>query len=299
MTLARRLWTYQAERFPLAKTVPLLAVFSAASLNVSALLAGRPLPPLWAYAVAAGLAIILFFQLRVCDEVKDLEDDRRYRPERPIPRGLVSLRLIVGFGIGSAGVAALIAWAGGVFWLLVLVWVWLAVMTAEFGVPAWLKARPLVYLVSHMAIIPLIDLLLTGVEWARGGGAAPALVLFLALTFVNGCVLEIGRKIWAVEREGVETYSRLWGPERAALIWAGLVLVAWALLIVLGAALGHGRAFALAGGVGAALCAGAAFRFRQDRSLRWEKRLDAMAGIWVMICYATAGFLPLFLRWMA
>ena len=38
----------------------------------------------------SSVALIFFFQLRACDEVKDAEDDRRYRPERPIPRGLVS-----------------------------------------------------------------------------------------------------------------------------------------------------------------------------------------------------------------
>ena len=31
-------------------------------------------------------------------------------------------------------------------------------MTAEFFVPEWLKARPFLYLVSHMAIMPFIDL---------------------------------------------------------------------------------------------------------------------------------------------
>jgi hypothetical protein len=69
------------------------------------------------------------------------------------------------------------------------------------------------YLLSHMAIMPLIDLLLTGIEWLPGR-AASGLWMFLALSFVNGCVLEIGRKLWAPENEiaGVDTYSGLWGP---------------------------------------------------------------------------------------
>ena len=41
---AATLWAYQKERFPLAKTAPLLAVFSAASLCASAELPGRALP---------------------------------------------------------------------------------------------------------------------------------------------------------------------------------------------------------------------------------------------------------------
>lgn len=106
MTL-RALWTYQAERFPLAKTAPLLGVFSAASISASAQLAGRGLPHWTVFLAGFVIAMTLFFQMRACDEWKDLEDDRRYRPERPIPRGLVSLRLILTLGVASMAVTAL------------------------------------------------------------------------------------------------------------------------------------------------------------------------------------------------
>lgn len=187
MTLVRRFWTYQAERFPLKKTVPLLAVFSAASISVSASLADRPLPGFGAFAAGFVVALSLFFQMRVCDEWKDAEDDRRLRPD-------------------------------------------------------WLKARPVLYLLSHMAIMPLIDLALTGMEWMPGGGAAVGLWTFLALSFVNGCVLEIGRKLWTpqAEIERVDTYSRLWGPGRAALVWIGCVALSAALLILVGVMTGVG-----------------------------------------------------------
>jgi hypothetical protein len=50
--------------------------------------------------------------------------------------------------------------------------------------------------------------------------------MFLALSFVNGCVLEIGRKLWAPENEiaGVDTYSAL-GAARAAAIWGVTVIL--------------------------------------------------------------------------
>ena len=297
MSLGARLWAYQAERFPLQKTVPLLAVFSAASVNVSALLAGRSLPGWGAYGVAFVLALGLFFQMRVADEWKDLEDDRRFRPERPIPRGLVSLRLIVALGLVSSVLCVLVAATAGVLWLLALVWAWLALMTVEFFAPLWLKARPVLYLLTHMAIMPLIDLMLTGVEWAGRGGPAPMLWTFLALSFLNGCVLEIGRKTWApeAERVGVETYSRLWGPGRAAWLFAALVVAAALVLAVLGAALGHLVAFALIGaaGAGAALWLARGFARRPDA--RGQARIDMAAGLWVLVCYGAAGFLPVLL----
>ena len=299
-SIVRRLWTYQAERFPLTKTVPLLAVFSAASIAVSATLAERPLPGMGAFITGFILAIAIFFQMRVCDEYKDLADDRRYRPDRPIPRGLVSLSLIFGLGVLSALVAvtAVWLWYPPVLWLLALVWLWLGLMTVEFGAPAFLKARPVLYLVSHMAIMPLIDLLLTGVEWLPAGSASPQLWLFLALSFVNGCVLEIGRKLWAPENEipGVETYYGLWGPLTATRIWLGCVTLSYLLLVGVGFATGNPLINAVLGALGFAAILRAAFRYTGSQTPQAQKAVDTMAGLWVFLCYAVAGFAPLISR---
>ncbi|MDB5665769.1 UbiA family prenyltransferase [Cypionkella sp.] len=295
-----RFWTYQAERFPLVKTLPLLAVFSAASISVSAVLAGRPVPGIGGYLTGFALVFLLFFQLRVCDEVKDADDDRRYRPERPIPRGLVTLREIVVGGICTVPLAVVLAllWGNGLIWLLALVWAWLTLMTLEFGAPEWLKARPVLYLLSHMAIMPLIDLLLTGVEWLPHGSPHPALAWFILLSFANGCVLELGRKLWAEESErtGVETYSRLWGPRRATAVWAAFVGLSYALLCGVGIALGHGGLFAIIGLAGLFVCLWSGLGYARKPDLRGEKRVDLVAGLWVFLCYATAGFVPLLLR---
>lgn len=300
MTLAQRLWIYQAERFPLAKTVPLLACFSAASITLSAVLAERPLPGATAYIVGFLLVFILFFQLRVADEVKDSEDDAKYRPERPIPRGLVTQRLIVSLGVGTLPLGIILALfqGAGLIWLLGLTWAWLIVMTFEFGVPAWLKARPVAYLLSHMAIMPLIDLLLTGIEWLPHGSAAPGLWLFIALSFSNGCVLEIGRKLWAPdsERTGVDTYSGLWGPTRAAHVWLVFVGLSAALLAGVGIATGYALVFAVISAAGFGGCAIAARRYATNPTAASEKQMDTLAGLWVFGCYATAGFLPLALE---
>jgi 4-hydroxybenzoate polyprenyltransferase len=297
MTLAQRLWIYQAERFPLAKTVPLLACFSAASITLSAVLSGRPLPGVAAYIIGFLLVFILFFQLRVADEVKDGEDDAKYRPERAIPRGLVTLRLIVSLGIITIPIGIILALlhGAGLIWLLLLTWAWLTAMTFEFGVPRWLKARPVLYLLSHMAIMPLIDLLLTGIEWLPHGSAAPALWLFIALSFSNGCVLEIGRKLWAPESErvGVDTYSGLWGPKRAANVWLVFVGISAALLVGMGMATGFTFAFGIISIGGLVVCTYTARRFASAPTVKAEKQIDTLAGLWVFGCYATAGFLPL------
>lgn len=296
MTLLHRLWLYQGERFPLNKTVPLLAVFSAASLCVSARLADRPLPDWPAFVVAFVIAMALFFQMRACDEWKDAAHDSQARPDRPIPRGLVSLSTILTLGALTVPLAAAAAffWHPPVLWVLLAVWVWLVAMTAEFGAPTWLRARPLLYLLSHMAIMPLIDLALTSIEWLPGGGIAPSLWLFLVLSYVNGCVLEIGRKLWAPEREipGVDSYSGHWGVRPAARAWLACVGLSYALLVATGFATGVGW---LTAGLGAVALAGAALAARaywRAPTPAAQDRMDSVAGLWVFFCYSTAGFLP-------
>lgn len=301
VSLPARLWAFQAERFPLAKTSILLSVFTAASINASAHLAGRPAPPVSVYGVALFVTLVLFFHLRTADEIKDLEDDRRYRPERPIPRGLISPRLIVtiAFGLGVVAVIVTGLHLPALLLPLALVWLWLGLMTVEFFAPHWLKARPLAYLVSHMAIMPLIDLFVTAFDWLRHANApAPALWLFLALSFANGCVLEIGRKLYAPENErlGVETYSGLYGSKSAAIMWMAAVGVAYILLLAVSVAMGTGLIVAPLGGVVAMACCGAALAYRQEPSAKAQSRMDLSAGLWVFACYGLAGFAPLLMK---
>jgi 4-hydroxybenzoate polyprenyltransferase len=294
------MWIYQAERFPLKKTAPLLAVFSAASICASATLSGRDIPGFGAFFAGFIIAMALFFQMRVCDEVKDFEDDLKYRPDRPIQRGLVTMRTIVGFGLATIPLCICVAWMWHppLIWLLLMVWAWLAVMTFEFGVPAFLKARPVLYLLSHMAIMPLIDLLLTGVEWVPGGGASPYLWLFLALSFVNGCILEIGRKLWSPENEitGVDTYSGLWGIPKASVVWMVCVAISFGLLCGIGAVTGAILVVTILGAVGVVLCGVRLWSYVKNPTSKAQDDIDTAAGLWVFVCYAAAGFLPVIVR---
>jgi 4-hydroxybenzoate polyprenyltransferase len=295
--LSARLWTYQAERFPLAKTSVLLAVFTAAGLSLSAHLAERAPPPAWTFIAVWLATAVIFFQLRAADEFKDLEDDRRYRPERPIPRGLVSLRLIL--SLAAVGGVVAVALAASITPLLLgpllLVWFWLGLMTFEFFVPAWLKARPLVYLVSHMAIMAFIDLFVTATEWLPHSAVPPVGIwIFVVLSCVNGCVLEFGRKVWAPESEraGVETYSALFGPKQSAWAWAMLCVAAWLLLSVIGLISGASWLAAVLGAIALAPVLIAAHRFSGAPTPAGQKRIDQLAGLWVFACYAIAGFAP-------
>ncbi len=146
---------------------------------------------------------------------------------------------------------------------------------------------------SHMLILPLVDLYATACDW-RVGGRAPAppdgLAWFLVVSYLNGMVIEIGRKTRAPadEEHGVETYSALWGVRGAV-----------ARLAPRGAADGRSRrgrrrsrigtevpTLADAGGCSSATCAIVGARVHARRAAPPRQRQAGsklMAGVWTVL----------------
>ena len=95
-------------------------------------------------------------------------------------------------------------------------------MRVEFFVPKWLKRNHMVYILSHMMIIPLVDLYSSGLDWELDNDVPHAgLAWFFVLSYMNGLVLEVGRKIKTpeTEEEGVLSYTKYFGTRSAVLIW--------------------------------------------------------------------------------
>jgi len=300
--MTSRWWIYQRERFPVVGHGALILAFSASAVALSALLRGAwPSPQ--AFGVAFASAFLFFFQLRVSDEFKDAEDDARYRPYRPVPRGLVTLPELARLGVAAALGQALMAWWLEPRLLLVLagVWVYMALMGREFFAPAWLRARPFTYLWTHMLVVPLVDFYATACDWLPTHAVPPAgLTWFLLASFFNGIVVEIGRKVRAPDDEevGVETYSALWGrPGAVRALLAALALAA-ACAAMAGRLVGTSAVVAPAGALALAGAALLAARFVDAPAKGSGARFELVAGIWTLAMYVSVGILPLVLQWM-
>jgi 4-hydroxybenzoate polyprenyltransferase len=302
--MANRWWIYQRERFPVLAHGPLIAAFSLSAVSYSALVRGTTRPPHWQSCLAAFLSSFLFFlQLRIADEFKDFEEDSTYRPYRPVPRGLVTLRQLGWVWLGCIAIQFAIAlWLSPrLIVLLIVTWVYLALMSKEFFARRWLKARPITYMVSHMAIMPLVDLYTTACDWVPAGfnRPPPGLLFFLLVSFFNGMVIEIGRKIRSPQDEepGVETYSFLWGRRKAVGAWL-LMLLATGQYANLAA---RGISFAkpvlilltvvFVGAV--SVCAW----FLRSTLPKRGKYIEAMSGVWSLTLYLSLGVIPMILRY--
>jgi 4-hydroxybenzoate polyprenyltransferase len=298
----RRLWQYQKERFPLVAHGPLIGAFSFSAVSLSSMLRGHTgVPSLPSIVVALAVCLLFFLQLRIADEFKDFEDDSRYRPYRAVPRGLVSLRELGVVFVFAAMVQLALAWwlDPALLFVLFVVWLYLAAMTKEFFVREYLEGRPLLYLVSHMVIMPLVDLYATGADWLVAGGGPPVGIgWFLAASFFNGMSLDVGRKIRspADEEQGVETYSVVWGRGRAVLAW-WIVLALTALCAVLVAAridFLWPVAMLLGGMFVGALIVGAVFLCKPLPGR--GKLIEHYSAAWTLVLYLGLGAAPLVWR---
>jgi 4-hydroxybenzoate polyprenyltransferase len=298
-----RWWIYQRERFPVVANGLLITALGLSAIGYSALLRGHQALPTLAGSVTACLTCFLFFlQLRISDEFKDYRDDLAYRPYRPLPRGLVTLRELGLIGLVAALIQLLLAlWLEpGLLPFLVLVWAYLGLMAKEFFVVEWLKTRPLVYLWTHMLILPLIVLYATACDWSVSGETAPAVGLawFLAFSLFNGVVVEIGRKLRAPEdeEEGVETYTALYGRRRAVALWLAALSIT-AVAAVLAAqqiAFFWPVAFLLGGLLMVAVMIARGFLERPETSR--AKQFELFSGLWTLLLYVSVGIVPTLLR---
>lgn len=293
--MIERWWTYQRERFPLAAYATLAAVFSLSALAFSALLRfAEGFPGLLICVAAGASALLVFVQMRVLDEFKDFADDSRFRPYRALPRGVVTLNELgwIGAVAAIAQLAIALAVDARLAWLLLAIWSYLMLMTAEFFAPEWLKAHPFAYLASHVPLNGITALYLTAFEWLPAGEPIPpALLLFSLASVLATALLEIGRKIRSPrdEETGVVTYTAAWGRKGAVVAW----LAAFAVTLVLGTAAAHaidlGVPFAALSFVLCVVAFLSGLRFLRRPATSRAKQLEALSATATLALYLGIG----------
>ena len=198
------------------------------------------------------IIFMFFFQLRITDEFKDYEEDLKYRSYRPVQRGIISLKILRKIGIATVIVQIILAHVINpkLIYFMLLVWIYMFLMTKEFFIKNWLTERILIYALSHVVIMIFITLVIVkGTGYILESHFLETLYLSLeryeknifialiplfALNYLNGIVLEIGRKTRKSDEEehGVQTYSNLWGRKKAVIILSLLFIIEYFFIIL-------------------------------------------------------------------
>lgn len=234
--LPTRLWRFVRERFPPALHGPAILMFFVTNAAVAQASTGGPVVFDRRAALALVAVVLMFLRLRLFDEVKDYEHDRRHNPGRPLPRGLLTPAQLTAWAAACAAlegaIAALLGFGALTAWLAVLAFTLL--MRFEFFARDALRKRLFTYALLHTPSGGLIGLF---VYCALAGRPIWEPTLEMAFYALAGwtllMVFEVARKTYDPKTEpGPDTYSSVFGVRTAALMNALFIFVSTLLVIL-------------------------------------------------------------------
>ncbi len=169
------------------------------------------------------LNTLLFIQMRLGDEIKDLHKDKIMHPMRPLPRGLLTVAevmnakiCILGFlSIMSLVIALIYSWEGGLALGISTIFAWL--MFKEFYIGKALNQEPMIYALTHQFIVfPIhawtalaIDSELINNSYFQG---------WLIANFGASFTFEICRKLDPSAHKLAQTYAQHYGRKLTSIL---------------------------------------------------------------------------------
>lgn len=227
--LVGRIVRYIKERFLLTQYVPLVVVLGLPVATAISRYYKNLNPDLLSVFLTLTALLLFLFRLRIFDEFKDHEHDARFYPERPVPRGLISLKELEFILIPVMLVEVLIALVVGfpATLLFIIAFLYSLLMLKEFFVRTWLRAHFTVYIITHeILIIPLFLYLfyMNGMpDKEITGSFSSLLLLFVGAQLF---LLEVTRKFRSRENEipSRDTYTAQYGKIGATLLCAILII---------------------------------------------------------------------------
>lgn len=318
---------YLNERFPLGKNSIFVLIFTLSGYIYTGLLYNSKIinqifskeikvPMPWHKIVALFIIIFMFFlQLRITDEFKDYEEDLKYRAYRPVQRGVVTLKALGKIGIATVIIQIILAYIIDfkIIYFMIIVWFYMFLMAKEFFIKEWLTKRILIYALSHVVIMIFITLVIVNatqyiilgeaenifkfgaLQWYRHN-IDIALIPLFTLNYLNGIVLEIGRKTRRADEEehGVQTYSKLWGKKKAAVILSLLFAVEY-FLVILGLSYTYEKYFLFSGlTLLIILIISIYFMIKFLKKDLSGKIVESVSGLWIVFSSMGLGLLPYF-----
>ena len=314
---------YLNERFPLGKNSFFVLIFTLSGYIYTSLLYNSKIMYLFTNGVKIGIfqykiialfiiIFMFFFQLRITDEFKDYEEDLKYRAYRPVQRGVISLKTLRKIGIATVIIQIMLAHVidPEIIYFMIFVWIYMFLMAKEFFIKKWLTKRILIYALSHVVIMIFITLVIVEatqyivpknifdvfILQRYRHNIDFALIPLFTLNYLNGIVLEIGRKTRRADEEehGVQTYSKLWGRKKAVVVLSLLFVIEY-LLVILGLAYTYKEYFFF-GGLTLLLILVVSIYFmvkflKKDLS---GKIVETVSGLWIIFSSMSLGLLPYF-----
>jgi hypothetical protein len=196
----------------------------------------------WVFSLASIIGVItlflVMFYLRAVDEVKDLEYDRKYNPERPLVSGAVTMTdirryCLIGFLLIPAINLSLSPWLA--LFIIADMSYGLLLLKLEQWVPLMERSMMFNLLLTYPVSIALSVYTLLLTDWVLGIKIQSSSILIIGIYILAFLNFEIVRKnLWPVMAEkGERFYSHELGPIKAALLALVCALAAVSFIILL------------------------------------------------------------------
>jgi 4-hydroxybenzoate polyprenyltransferase len=191
----------------------------------------------WISLTASALTYaLMILYYRICDEFKDLETDRRFFPDRPVPSGRVSLRDLFFLRHTVSALAFLLqVFVPYAFLPFLIFWLFSWGMGRWFFMPRLLSENRLLAFLTHSPVGFIGGFyLLAAMVRDHGPLLSSASLALVAVLNMPGLAWEILRKTRSplAEQEGYQTYSQILGTG-CALFIAGLFITTTMILSVM------------------------------------------------------------------
>ena len=224
MNFFKKWYTYQKERFPvLVYGLYILCLTFATFFYNTKMLEIES--NVGVFIVMFVVAFLQFLMVRIIDEFKDYDEDKKYRPYRPVPRGLIKLqelRVLFVICVVIQLALTLIVNPFSFIFLLVL-WIVFILMTKGFFIKKVLDKHILLEVAFDEIMLPVMILFLASFIKID----MSILWRLLLLSYVVSWIIEIARKVRCKkdEEKGVKTYTAVFGIPKACILLSGLELL--------------------------------------------------------------------------
>ena len=244
MKFFKKWYTYQKERFPvLMYGIYIFSIvfstycftswlgrnlfFNGSLMNIVSV--NNPSEIKWSTILIMFIvAFLQFLMVRIIDEFKDYEDDCKFRPYRPVPRGLITLKELKVLFIICIIMQMLITviFCAKAIPFLILVWVFFAIMSKSFFIKKITEKYILLEVLLDEFLMPILVIYLA--IFVNGSieqlFASKFFFLFLFMTYIISWIVEIARKVRCKEDEekGVKTYTAVFGIKNATILLSTL-----------------------------------------------------------------------------
>lgn len=218
--------TYLIQRSP-----PATLAVVAGGITLSGVWIGHGSLDATRFALAFAGLFLFMVLARLNDELKDYEKDQVAHPDRPLPRGVVTLSsarratavLFAATAAYAAVLGAAAGWRAGTLYGAAAVWLWL--MSHEFFAAETLATRPLASAILHqLVLLPLYTFAIAAQQ--PEAVVTPAALAYAVANLGASLSYEVGRKLDPAAHPVLGYYGARYGIGRCAAMIAIFLMVA-------------------------------------------------------------------------